>query len=85
MLHLCGIAAFVALAGWMVFCRGALPVLDPNIEAGTEIEAAFFRAMSLPGGGGAVSQTPSETRRPQRTNQSAAKECRSLFLARSGR
>ena len=62
MLHLCGIAAFVALAGWMVSARGALPSWIRNIEAGTEIEAAFFRAMSLPGGAVLFRRPPSETR-----------------------
>ena len=49
-LRACGIAVFVTLAGCDGLCRGALPEWIRNVEAGTAIEAALFRAMSLPGG-----------------------------------
>jgi predicted Zn-dependent protease len=46
----------------MVSVRGALPSWVRNVEAGTAIEAAFFRAMSLPGGDVLFRRPPSETR-----------------------
>ena len=46
----------------MVSARGALPSWIRNIEVGTAIEAAFFRAMSLPGGAVPFRRPPSETR-----------------------
>jgi hypothetical protein len=46
----------------MVSARGALPSWTRNIEVGTAIEAAFFRAMSLPGGPVQFRRPPSETR-----------------------
>ncbi len=61
-LRLCGIAAFVTLAGWVVSARGALPAWIRNTEAGTAIEAAFFRAMELPGGAVLFRRPPGETR-----------------------
>ena len=61
-LRVCGIAVFVALAGWVVSARGALPVWIRNVEAGTAIEAALFRAMSLPGGTVLFRRPPAETR-----------------------
>ena len=56
------IAVFVALAGWLVSARGALPSWIRNVEAGTAIEAALFRAMSLPGGAVLFRRPPAETR-----------------------
>ena len=58
-----GAAAFLILAaGWMVAARGALPTWIRNVEARTEIEAAFFRLMPLPGGNVLFRRPPSETR-----------------------
>jgi cellulose synthase operon protein C len=61
-LRVSGIAAFVTLAGLLVAARGALPAWMRNVEAGTTIEAAFFRAMSLPGGAVLFRRPPAETR-----------------------
>ena len=58
----CGIGALVVTTGWMVSVQGSLPSWVRNIEAGTAIEAAFFRAMSLPGGDVLFRRPPSETR-----------------------
>ena len=60
--RVCGIAALIILAGWAVSARGALPAWIRNVEAGTAIEAAFFRAMSLPGGAVLFRRPPAETR-----------------------
>ncbi len=46
----------------MVSARGALPSWLRNVEAGTAIEAALFRAMSLPGGAVLFRRPPAETR-----------------------
>src|SRR5216684_7226403 len=46
----------------MVTASGALPSWIRNIEVGTEIEAAFFRLMSLPGGDVLFRRPPRETR-----------------------
>ena len=62
MLRICGIAFFVTVAGWLVAARGALPAWIRNVEAGTAIEAALFRAMSLPGGAVLFRRPPAETR-----------------------
>ena len=61
-LRACGIGVFIALAGWLVSARGELPVWLRNVEAGTAIEAALFRAMSLPGGSVLFRRPPAETR-----------------------
>jgi cellulose synthase operon protein C len=61
-LRTCGIAVFVTLAGWLVSARGELPAWMRNVEAGTAIEAALFRAMSLPGGAVLFRRPPTETR-----------------------
>ena len=61
-LHLAAVGLFVVTAGWMVSARGALPSWIRNIEAGTAIESAFFRAMPLPGGPVLFRRPPSETR-----------------------
>jgi hypothetical protein len=42
--------------------RGALPEWIRNVEARTEIEAAFFRTMPLPGGDVLFRRPPAETR-----------------------
>ncbi len=61
-LRTCLVAAFVTLAGWLVAARGELPVWMRNVEAGTAIEAALFRAMPLPGGAVLFRRPPAETR-----------------------
>jgi predicted Zn-dependent protease len=58
----CTVAFTIFAAGWLVTASGALPEWIRNIEARTEIEAAFFRMMSLPGGEVAFRRPPSETR-----------------------
>jgi hypothetical protein len=56
-------AAFtIVAAGWLATARGALPAWIRNIEGQTELEAAFFRLMALPGGEVAFRRPPSETR-----------------------
>jgi predicted Zn-dependent protease len=58
-----GVVAFCILAtGWMVTASGALPAWIRNTEARSEIEAAFFRLMSLPGGEVLFRRPPRETR-----------------------
>ncbi|HVS74727.1 MAG TPA: hypothetical protein VHE23_04815 [Candidatus Acidoferrales bacterium] len=52
----------VLTAGWAVTASGALPSWIRNIETRTEIEAAFFRLMSLPGGDVLFRRPPRETR-----------------------
>ncbi len=61
LVQVCEIAAFVAVAGWMICASGALPSWTRNLEAGSPIEAALFRAMSLPGGEVQFRRPPSET------------------------
>ncbi len=58
----CGIVVFISLAGWLVSVRGELPAWLRNVEAGTAIEEALFRAMSLPGGSVLFRRPPAETR-----------------------
>jgi predicted Zn-dependent protease len=55
-----GLAVFAA--GWAATASGALPDWIRNAEARTEIEAAFFRLMSLPGGEVLFRRPPRETR-----------------------
>ena len=58
-----GVVAFsVFAAGWMVTASGALPSWIRNTEARSEIEAAFFRLMSFPGGEVLFRRPPRETR-----------------------
>ena len=61
-LRLVATGLLVATAGFMVTALGALPSWVRNIEAGSAIEAVFFRAMSLPGGTVQFRRPPSETR-----------------------
>ncbi|HEX3353448.1 MAG TPA: hypothetical protein VHS34_11550 [Terriglobales bacterium] len=61
-LRLFGIAAFLAVAGLTMSAWGALPWWIRNIEAGSAIESAIFRAMALPGGSVLFRRPPSETR-----------------------
>lgn len=49
-------------AGWVVTAKGELPFWIRNIEARTEIERAFFRAMALPYGEVLYRRPPVETR-----------------------
>ena len=64
LLRVSGIAVFfiLILSVWVVTARGALPAWIRNVEAGTAIEAAFFRAMSLPGGAVLFRRPAAETR-----------------------
>ena len=62
LLALSAVALAIVAAGWMVTASGALPSWIRNIEVGTEIEAAFFRLMSLPGGDVPFRRPPRETR-----------------------
>ena len=62
LLPLCAVALTVVAAGWVATASGALPAWIRNIEARTEIEAAFFRRMTLPGGEVNFRRPPSETR-----------------------
>jgi tetratricopeptide (TPR) repeat protein len=61
-LRLCGVGLCVTAAGWMISARGELPSWIRNIEAGSALEAAFFRAMQLPGGMVLYRRPPAETR-----------------------
>jgi len=62
LVQVCGIVGCVAVTGWMISASGALPSWIRNLEASSPIEAAFFRAMSLPGGAVQFRRPPSETR-----------------------
>ena len=57
-----GAVVFTILAAGVVTASGALPYWIRNAEARTEIEAAFFRLMSLPGGEVPFRRPPRETR-----------------------
>ena len=52
----------IVAVGWALTASGALPDWIRNTEARTEIEAAFFRLMSLPGGDVSFRRPPRETR-----------------------
>jgi cellulose synthase operon protein C len=56
------VAFSILAAGWLVTASGALPAWIRNTEARSEIEAAFFRLMSLPGGEVLFRRPPRETR-----------------------
>src|SRR5260370_1608870 len=62
LIALCGAVFTILAAGWLATARGALPAWIRNIEGRTEIEAAFFRRMALPGGEVAFRRPPKETR-----------------------
>ena len=49
-------------AGWTISAKGALPTWISNIEAGTQLENAFFRLMALPYGNVPYHKPPAETR-----------------------
>ncbi|MFZ0908835.1 MAG: tetratricopeptide repeat protein [Candidatus Acidiferrales bacterium] len=63
-MRLCSAGVVLALvaAAWAVNASGALPSWIRNVEAGTEIERAFFRAMPLPSGSVLFRRPPAETR-----------------------
>jgi predicted Zn-dependent protease len=62
MLTLGAIGLAILATGWVVTASGALPEWIRNAEARTEIEAAFFRLMALPGGEVLFRRPPRETR-----------------------
>lgn len=62
MLALSALGLSIVAAGLVVTASGALPEWIRNTEARTEIEAAFFRAMELPGGEVLFRRPPRETR-----------------------
>jgi predicted Zn-dependent protease len=62
LIALCGSVFTILAAGWLATASGALPTWIRNIEGRTEIEAAFFRRMALPGGEVAFRRPPRETR-----------------------
>jgi tetratricopeptide (TPR) repeat protein len=49
-------------AGWTISAKGAMPSWISNIEAGTQLENAFFRLMALPYGNVLYHRPPAETR-----------------------
>jgi predicted Zn-dependent protease len=55
-------AASILAAGWLASASGSLPSWIRNVEPRTEIEAAFFRRMSLLGGDVLFRRPPRETR-----------------------
>jgi cellulose synthase operon protein C len=59
---LAGAAIVLVAMGWAFTASGSLPSWIRNIEAGTSIEAAFFRSMPMPGGAVLFRRPPSETR-----------------------
>ena len=60
--RLVALAVFAAAFGGTVSALGELPSWIRNIDAGTAIEAVFFRMMSLPTGAIAFRRPPQETR-----------------------
>jgi predicted Zn-dependent protease len=54
--------AFVAAIGWTISAVGELPSWIRNVEAGSALQAVFFRMMSLPGGSVLFRRPPRETR-----------------------
>src|SRR5271155_723193 len=58
----CGTTLFTILAVGSVTTKGALPSWLRNLESGTDLERAFFRAMALPHGEVLFRRPPSETR-----------------------
>lgn len=55
-------ACACVLAGWTITISGEISSVIRSIEAGTAIEAAFFRLMPLPGGTVLFRRPPRETR-----------------------
>jgi cellulose synthase operon protein C len=60
--YFAGAVLVLVAAGWAVTANGALPYWILNVEAGTEIERAFFRIMALPYGNVLFRRPPVETR-----------------------
>ncbi len=60
-LGLAGAVVLVVVAGWTISAKGALPSWISNIEAGTQLENAFFRVMALPYGKVLYRRPPAET------------------------
>ncbi|MGA2347938.1 MAG: hypothetical protein ABSF93_18145, partial [Candidatus Sulfotelmatobacter sp.] len=61
-MRLLALAVFVTAIGLTVSALGELPSWVRNTEAGSAIEAAFFRMMSMPSGAVAFRRPPRETR-----------------------
>jgi predicted Zn-dependent protease len=57
-----GVVLALVAAGCLITAKGALPTWIRNMEAGTEIERAFFRTMALPYGDVLFRRPPAETR-----------------------
>ena len=62
LVHLSAFGFGILAVGWALTASGALPDWIRNTEPRTEIEAAFFRLMSLPGGAVLFRRPPRETR-----------------------
>jgi len=56
------VLAFVVAIGWTISAVGELPSWIRNIEAGSALQAVFFRMMSLPAGAVLFRRPPRETR-----------------------
>jgi len=52
----------IVAAAWTISAKGALPYWISNIEAGTQLENAFFCTMPLPYGNVLYHRPPAETR-----------------------
>jgi hypothetical protein len=57
-----GALLLVTVAGFALSAKGGLPAWIRNIEAKTDVERAFFRAMQLPYGDVLFRRPPAETR-----------------------
>ncbi len=60
--RLLAVLAFVVAVGWTISAVGELPSWIRNVEAGSALQAVFFRMMSLPGGDVLFRRPPRETR-----------------------
>jgi hypothetical protein len=60
--RLIALTIFFGAIGCTVSALGELPSWIRNIDAGSAVEAVFFRMMSLPSGAVAFRRPPSETR-----------------------
>ena len=85
-IRLIALAALIAAMIGTVSALGELPLWIRNVEAGSALEAVFFRMMSLPNGAVAFRRPPRETR-PALTDLIKAQphNCRLVFTASSGR
>jgi predicted Zn-dependent protease len=59
---LLAVVTLVIAIGWTISAVGELPSWIRNIEAGSALQAVFFRMMSLPGGAVLFRRPPRETR-----------------------